>query len=433
MPGKKFKDIISFIFADKVNLSLENRLFISTIIFGVIICMVGSAMSMLISPSLITIGLCVGLSCLLLVAYYFIRFRGIIEPFKIPIIIIAFLGISIIWVFDGGINGPDLMVAFVILMLALIGVPDKIKKYIALFFLALVVIIYLIQLYQPDMVVVVNSPTDRWIDSLVTAVYCTIFIFLIISFIHRHYNLEKERAEENAKKLIELNADKDRFMAILAHDLKSPFSSILGFLDLLLKNIHQYEIGKIENQLNIINDSARQHFNLLEDLLIWTHSNSGKLSFEPQKLNLQKICRESIETLVLKAFHKNITINILFPEDIFLFADPGMIKTIFRNLVSNAIKFNNPGGKIDLNSETVNGELIFCIADNGVGIEPERLIKLLDFSHTQTTSGTSNETGTGLGLLLCKDFVEKHGGRIWAISQPGKGSEFKFTIPVQQF
>ena len=426
------KRALSYIFAEKENLSLENRLFLSTIIFGVLICINGSIMSLIISPSLVTIGICIGFGVLLVILYYFIRYKNLIEPFKIPVIITAFFGICTIWIFDGGLNGPDLMVAFVILILGLIGVSDSVKKYIALLFLTLVISIYLVQFYIPEIIVTIPSYTNRWIDSLVTAIYCTIFIFLIISFLHRNYNIEKERAEENEKKLIELNANKDRFMSILAHDLKSPFASILGFLDLLSKNIHQYDREKIEAQLTIINDSAKQHFSLLEDLLIWTGSNSGKLDFEPRNINIRKICSESIENLILNASHKKVSITNLLEDDLNLNVDPGMIKTIFRNLVSNAIKFNNAGGKIEIYSEPGNKEVVFTISDNGIGIEEARLKLLFDFSHSHTTSGTSNETGTGLGLFLCKEFIEKHGGRFWAMSEKGSGSKFKFTIPCNR-
>jgi PAS domain S-box-containing protein len=245
---------------------------------------------------------------------------------------------------------------------------------------------------------------------------------------------ERKKAEEKLQtyttELQKLNADKDRFITILGHDLKSPFNSILGFLDLLTRNIHKYDIDKIENQLNIINNSAKYTFNLLEDLLIWIKVNSGKIPFEPTKLNFAIIGNDIIENLKLTAISKNITIHLFAAGPIEIFADINMYKTILRNLVSNAIKFTNKGGRIDIYAEKNDANIIISVADTGIGISPEIKESLFDISQIQSTTGTDNEKGTGLGLLICKEFVEKHGGKIWVESELEKGSEFKFTLPV---
>jgi len=235
---------------------------------------------------------------------------------------------------------------------------------------------------------------------------------------------------EIEKQLIQLNQDKDRFITILAHDLKSPFNAILGFLDLLLKNIRKYDIDKIENQLQIVKNSAKNTFNLLEAILLWVRANSGKIPYEPQKLNFGTICNEVVENLKLSANTKNITINHFATAEIYIFADINMLNTVLRNLVSNSIKFTNKNGRIDIYAETNNVNAIITISDNGIGIEPNKLNKLLDSSQKITTQGTEKETGTGLGLLLCKEFVKKHGGTIWIESEVGKGSDFKFTMPL---
>jgi PAS domain S-box-containing protein len=230
--------------------------------------------------------------------------------------------------------------------------------------------------------------------------------------------------------LKKLNTDKDSFITILGHDLKSPFNSILGFLDLLKSNIRQYDIDKIENFINIISNSAKTTFNLLENILFWVRANSGKIPYEPQKLNFGTICTEIIENLRLTANAKDITINYFTADEVNLFADENMLKTVLRNLVSNAIKFTNKNGRIDIYSEINNANMIITVSDNGLGIEPDTLIKLFDISHKISTDGTANEKGTGLGLILCKEFVEKHGGKIWVESELGKGSNFTFTLPL---
>jgi PAS domain S-box-containing protein len=251
---------------------------------------------------------------------------------------------------------------------------------------------------------------------------------IIIKDISERKQVEKIIQLQN-EELTKLNSDKDRFITILAHDLISPFNTILGFLDLLKSNIRIYDIEKVEQHINIINNSAQNTFKLLEDILFWVLANSGKIPFEPQKLNFTTVCAEVIENLKLNATNKNITINV-FALDVHILADKNMLNTILRNLISNAIKFTKNGGQIDINAETNHTYVTITVSDNGTGIKPEILPKLFDISCKLTTMGTENEKGTGLGLLLCKEFAEKHGGQIWVESELGKGSDFKFSLPL---
>lgn len=232
------------------------------------------------------------------------------------------------------------------------------------------------------------------------------------------------------QQLLKLNADKDLFISILSHDLRSPFTAILGLSDLLIENIRVYDIDEIENLLKNIKNASFDTFTLLEDLLKWTSTQSGKIPFDPQKLKFADICHTVLETLNRNAVSKNIIIKNFIGEHTFVFADINMLKTVVRNLVSNAIKFTNNGGVISINAEENSGYVCISISDNGIGIKPEKLAKLFDISQRQTTTGTADETGTGLGLILCKEFVGKNGGKIWVESEYGKGSHFKFTLPL---
>jgi len=244
-----------------------------------------------------------------------------------------------------------------------------------------------------------------------------------------HKQFEEVLKIKNAE-LQRLNADKDFFFSILAHDLKSPFNSILGFLDLLINNIHTIDINQIEKQLSIVHDSANNAYHLLEDILVWALSQSGKLPFEPRTFNLKGCCDQVVNILNPIAEKKGITLKALEPTDVQLFADMNMLNTILRNLISNAIKFTREGGTITISSQLLNSMLLISVSDNGVGISPELLTRLFDNCHLQSINGTSNEKGTGFGLLLCKKFVEQHGGTIWAESVLGQGSVFRFTLPL---
>jgi PAS domain S-box-containing protein len=241
--------------------------------------------------------------------------------------------------------------------------------------------------------------------------------------------LAEQALKESETKLRQLNVDKDLFISILSHDLKNPFNNILGFSEVLTTEINSLNSDEIKDIANNINKSARNTYNLLEDILMWARTQQGKIPFKPQNLSFADICKNILEILNPIANAKNITINCFTAKQMNVFADIDMLKTVLRNLVSNAIKFTNIGGSININAEETSGNVTISVSDNGTGIKPDDLKKLFNISEFITTTGTAEETGTGFGLLLCKEFVEKHGGKIWVESVYGKGSEFKFSLP----
>jgi signal transduction histidine kinase len=234
---------------------------------------------------------------------------------------------------------------------------------------------------------------------------------------------------DELQQLLKLNADKDLFISILAHDLRSPFTAILGLSDLLIENVRVYNIDEIESLLKNIKNASIDTFALLEDLLKWTNTQWGKIPFNPQKLSFAEVCKTVLETLNRNAVSKNITITC-YIGNTQVFADIDILKTVLRNLISNAVKFTNNGGIINIDAEENNEGVIITVSDNGIGIKPDKLAKLFDISQRQTTTGTADETGTGLGLILCKEFVQKNAGKLWVESEYGKGSIFKFTLPA---
>jgi len=238
------------------------------------------------------------------------------------------------------------------------------------------------------------------------------------------------RLQKFANELGQANKEKDLFLTVLAHDLKNPFNALLGFSDLLLKNLHAYNIEKIERQIKLINTISHQTYNLLTDLLLWSKSQAGRLPFEPQKVVFSEICTQIIANLSFNADSKKIKISCSDPEQAILNADLNMIKTILRNLIANAIKFTNENGEIDVRLETDHFYAIITVHDNGIGINRLNQSKLFNSTQPYTTIGTAEEKGTGLGLMLCYDFVTKHGGKIWVESELGVGSDFKFTMPL---
>lgn len=238
--------------------------------------------------------------------------------------------------------------------------------------------------------------------------------------------------KEREVKLRELNASKDKFFSIIAHDLKSPFNAILGFSDLLTEKTKEKDYEDIEELAALIQTSAERTMNLLTSLLDWARSQTGKVKFKPEMIPVSEVINEVVDSLKDVADHKSIEINVDILGDDMVYADEAMAGTVVRNLLSNAIKFTNVGGKIKLSAEQDNGMSLFKVKDTGVGIEKEDLEKLFRIDESYTLPGTLNEKGTGLGLLICKEFIEKHGGHIWAESEFGKGSTFCFTLPKKK-
>jgi signal transduction histidine kinase/ligand-binding sensor domain-containing protein len=240
---------------------------------------------------------------------------------------------------------------------------------------------------------------------------------------------QKEELLEMNNKLYEINASKDKFFSIIAHDLKNPFNTILGLSELLKDEIKSGNLETIDDYSGKIYSSTIQTLRLLENLLEWANSQRGKISFNPVPIKLRDIFDEEFMVLNEMAIRKNIELKSLFADNLTIIADKDMIKTILRNLISNAIKFSYRNGKVEVKAFIDNNKVEIAVSDNGIGISKETMAKLFRIDSNLSTIGTENEKGTGLGLFLCKEFVEKHNGEIWAESESGKGSVFKLILP----
>jgi signal transduction histidine kinase len=236
--------------------------------------------------------------------------------------------------------------------------------------------------------------------------------------------------KQNEQQLIQLNADKDKFISILSHDLKSPFIGMIGLLELLQSDVRDYDMDTTVSRISLVLETAQNAHTLLDDILLWAHVSSGKMPYNPKELSLKTICSETVAILKPNADLKRITIKQDIDDDLEVDADRNMLNTILRNLISNAIKFTNVEGSIEVTAKRDIDSATITVSDNGVGIEPDRCKRLFDISRMDSTEGTANEKGTGLGLLLCKELVERHGGTIWAESEVGKGSKVIFSLPL---
>jgi len=241
----------------------------------------------------------------------------------------------------------------------------------------------------------------------------------------------EQELKESEQQLRKLNDTKDKFFSIISHDLKGPFNTMLGFSRLLVEKFDQFDTAKQKKIIGILNDDINNTYKLLENLLQWSRSQRNDLDFKQEKQNLYLILSENLELLNNSAVKKSITIKNTINENIYVYADKDMLSTILRNLVSNAIKFTSKEGTVEIGCNKNENELIqIYVKDNGLGINEKIQQNLFTISKNISTAGTEDERGTGLGLILCKEFVEKHGGKIWVESEITKGSKFIFTLPT---
>ena len=243
----------------------------------------------------------------------------------------------------------------------------------------------------------------------------------------------EELLKSNEIRLRELNATKDKFFSIIAHDLKNPFNAIIGFSDILADQVREKDYEGVEEYAEIIQSSSQRAMSLLSNLLEWSRAQTGRLNFDPLQFDLVSLINEITLFSDDSARQKSITVTRELPHHALVTADKAMIGTILRNLLSNSIKFTNYGGQISIKLDHSQKGFTVSVSDNGVGIDKKDQEKLFRIDKSHTTTGTQQEMGTGLGLLLCKEFIDLHGGEIGVESEKGKGSSFYFIIPHKSY
>ena len=248
---------------------------------------------------------------------------------------------------------------------------------------------------------------------------------------HLKLHLQSLKLLQQSKELQELNATRDKFFSIIAHDLRGPLGGFMGLSEMMADE--SIPIGPAEKrEMSLaLSQSARHLYNLLENLLEWSQMQGGRSNFNPKLISLNQAIIESLKLAAESVKKKNITLAIDIPKELEVFADMNMLQTIIRNLVSNAIKFTPRDGSVAITATLAeNLSAVFSVKDTGIGMNSALVSTLFHLSVNSSRPGTDGENSTGLGLLLCKEFVEKHGGELWVESEEGKGSTFYFTIPA---
>lgn len=242
----------------------------------------------------------------------------------------------------------------------------------------------------------------------------------------------EQQLRESEERLKELNAAKDKFFNIIAHDLRAPISGLISMTKTLIESSDILSQDETKELLKELLDYAEQSYNLLENLLQWSRSQTGTVPFKPEETDLYEIALSSVVINEPNARQKNIKITNLVPKDSITFVDRNMITTVIRNLISNSIKFTNPGGEIQIRLKDNPEDFEIIVSDNGIGMDSEKLAKLFKIGESVSTPGTAKEKGSGLGLILVKEFVEKNGGNIRVESEVGKGTSFFIKLPKKK-
>ncbi len=244
-------------------------------------------------------------------------------------------------------------------------------------------------------------------------------------------NITNAKLIESEKELLELNSMKDKFFSIIAHDLKNPLASFKDITCLMAENYNEFSETERLEFIELMKDSSKQIYSLLENLLQWSRSQTGKIIFDPDQIDIKMIADSTLSLLKIHSDNKKIRLINNIEKSLYAFGVANMISTVIRNLVSNAIKFTDENGEIRLKAKPEGDFVRVSIIDDGVGMKAGDMDKLFRIDVNHSTIGTGDEKGTGLGLILCKEFVEKNGGKIWVESKRGVGSTFSFTVPLK--
>lgn len=281
----------------------------------------------------------------------------------------------------------------------------------------------------------IPKPWDR--DDLILTVREAVRSFLQeeeikkknIELLSINENLER-LVDERTSELAQANATKDKFFSIIAHDLKDSFGGLLGFTEVLFTDFDLFKEEDKKNIISSIKQVSEQTYKLLQNLLDWSKIQTGNMPFEPDVFPILPFIDDEFATLKKKAEKKSQTLDLVPSEEVYVFADDSMVSSTFRNIVNNAIKYSPKGAKIRVTVKSEEGYALVTVKDNGVGISNENLNKLFDVSQSVKTYGTEQEDGTGLGLILCKEFISKNGGFINIESEVGEGTRVTFSLPI---
>lgn len=436
--NKILDTLLNKIFGNNEDIQLEHKFLIYATFIAFVINIIGAVVNAITVTSIISLILPFAIAPLVFYLYYQVRFNPNYEKLAIPIFVIGMLVLGIVGIFNGGIDSGNQMTMFAILAIGVIIIPKKYKIYTLILYIVVSSLVIYIQYFYKDWIVPFDTFESRILDNYITILYTAIALYMLILTLFNSYKSEHDKLIESREKLnvmnenlMKVNATRDKFFSIIAHDLRNPIYNFYVVTDLLLKeNAKLSEAEKLEF-LELSRESSKNVYLMLENLLTLVKSNQGLVPISFSDVILKHILVGNIGLLTLQLLNKQIEIINNYKGDFYVYVDENLLGTIIRNLISNSIKFTKQNGKIWIDvDENYKDEkfILVSISDNGIGMSQTILNKLFQIEIQVSQLGTNDEKGSGLGLLLCKEFIEKLGGKIWAESEEGKGSKFSFLL-----
>ena len=341
--------------------------------------------------------------------------------------ITSYLVLSFTYCVNSGIDGPAIFLFFLSFNLLIAFSPKKQHKiWVALHAIVGLSLLAVDYYYPTAIDVTYASRSDRFLDIASSYFVTLAIIFLVTSYLRNNLQKEKKLAEEKSEQLALVNRQKDKLFSIIAHDLRNPIGSLQSFLEMLTDDRLDDDEKKILSEELL--QQTKKTSDMLQNLLSWTSSQMDGVVPRPTTLNLQQTLQHTIDLQAGIAYRKEIVLHTDINPDLHLMADSDMLTLVVRNLLSNAIKFTKPGGSIWVTTKEEKDACVLEIKDSGIGITPEKRDEIFSFNAT-STYGTNNEKGTGLGLTICKEYIELQGGKMWFNSQPGTGTSFFISLP----
>lgn len=391
--------------------------------------------------------MCIVIACLSVVQV-FLYYQSLVKRnYRKQILIyglLAYLGLAINYHFNSGIDGPTMFVFFLIFQLVLTIAPSRYAIPWTALNIGLAIGLYIADYFMPGWFAYsYPSRGARFVDFGSTYAVCIVFIYFITTYLKRYYKSEKRIAEERlvaieqqnaimlkqTAELERLDAEKNKMFSIISHDLRSPIDSIKGYLEILSRSLVSAE-EKEAIEIELLSQ-VRYTSELLQNMLQWSKTQMQGLQQNLVPLNLKDLIDQMGSSRMSGASAKGVKLTYSIDKDLEVIADADMLKVVMRNLLGNAVKFTPAGGEVVIKAMKEGDAVIVSVKDNGIGISKAKQDQLFTL-HSATTFGTDNEKGVGLGLLLCKDFMERQGGSLWFHSTEGQGSTFFIKIPSAQ-
>jgi len=414
--------------------TLEYRAFNSANILSMIAIAISIPINYLLGLRMLSLGL-FAILLMLMYLYYITRFR---QQAKIAIILFTLVGYVLLifnFYWNSGVNGPTPFIFFMIFHLIVIISPQKYNRVWLLLHVLVGSGLFMAQYMWPEWIKYsYSSASDRYLDINFTFVMLLVFIYFLADFTRRNYHEEKDKVkaqyitiQAKNEELELINAERNRLFSIISHDLRSPLNSIQGYLEMLAGYPLERETrAEIEQQLL---DLTKHTSSMLYNLLSWSSAQLDGSRMQIRRMPVLESVKPALELQKAMALTKNIELNYDIDPSMQIMADPAMLELVVRNLLSNAIKFTPPGGHVSIYAVRDKSMVTLTIRDSGVGI-PEAQALLIFSSAIKPTPGTEEEKGLGLGLMLCRDFMELQHGEIWFNSVPGEGTEFYVRLPA---